>query len=57
MYCDKRDHLVGKIILGNYQIQKKLEEIWLIKICAGINLSTNEEYIIKLVRILLKIIM
>ena len=53
MYCDKKDHLIGKVILGNYKIKKKLEEIWLIKIFTCINLSKNEEYIIKLVRFLL----
>ena len=31
MYCDKREHLVGKIILDNYLLIKKLEENWLIK--------------------------
>ena len=50
MYCDKRDHLIGKIILDNYKIQKKIDENWIIKICSGIDLTTKKEYIIKLVR-------
>lgn len=49
MYCDKRDHLIGKIILDKYKILKKLDENWIIKICSGIDLTTNQEYIIKLV--------
>ena len=53
MYCDKREHLVGKIILDNYRIQKKIDENWLIKIYSCIDLITKKEYIIKLVRILL----
>ena len=46
MYCDKREHLVGKIILDNYLLIKKLEENWLI----------NKEYIIKLIRKIIYII-
>lgn len=53
MYCDKREHLVGKIILDTFEIKKKLDENWLIKRYTCINLFTNKEYIIKLVRILL----
>lgn len=49
MYCDKRDHLIGKIIIDKYKILKKLDENWIIKICSGIDLTTNQEYIIKLV--------
>lgn len=51
MYCDKREHLVGKIILDNYKILKKVEENWLVKIYTCIDLITNQEYIIQLVRI------
>lgn len=51
MYCDKREHLVGKIILDNFKILKKVEENWLVKIYTCIDLITNQEYIIQLVRI------
>jgi hypothetical protein len=51
MYCDKREHLVGKIISDNYLIKEKLDEIWLVKIYTCIDIKTNKEYIIKLVRI------
>jgi len=51
MYCDKREHLVGKIILDNYKILKKVEENWLVKIYTCIDLISNQEYIIQLVRI------
>lgn len=50
MFCDKRDHLIGKIILDNYLVNNKLDENWLVKICTCIDLKTNKEYIIKLVR-------
>ena len=53
MYCDKRDHIVGKTILDNYLITKKIYENWLIKVCICFNLSEIKEYIIKLVRIFL----
>ena len=43
--------LIGKVILDNNKI-KKIEEIWLIKIFTCINLSKNEEHIIKLVKFL-----
>ena len=56
MYCDKREHLVGKIMLDIYKITKKVGENWLIKIYLCVNLLTDEEYIIKLVRILFNII-
>ena len=56
MYCDKREHLVGKILLDNYLLIKKLEENWLIKIYDCIDLKTNTEYIIKLVRKIIYII-
>jgi hypothetical protein len=51
MYCDKREHLVGKIILDNFKILKKVEENWLVKIYTCVDLITNQEYIIQLVRI------
>ena len=51
MYCGKREHLVGKIILDNYKILKKVEENWLVKIYTCIDLISNQEYIIQLVRI------
>jgi hypothetical protein len=51
MYCDKREHLVGKIILDNFKILKKVEENWLVKIYTCIDLISNQEYIIQLVRI------
>ena len=53
MYCDKREHLVGKIILDNFKILKKVEENWLVKIYTCVDLITNQEYIIQLVRIFL----
>ena len=49
-YCDKREHLVGKIILDKYIIKKKLDEDWLVKIYSCIDIETNKEYAIKLVR-------
>ena len=49
MYCDKRDHIIGKIILNRFIIHKKLDENWIVKICAGIDINTNKEYLIKLV--------
>ena len=51
MYCDKREHLVGKIILDNFKILKKVEENWLVKIYTCVDLITNQEYIMQLVRI------
>ena len=50
MLCDKRDHLVGKKILENYLIKKKLDENWLVKICSCLDLKSNKEYVVKLVR-------
>ena len=50
MLCDKRDHLVGKKILDNYLIKKKLDENWLVKICSCLDLKSNKEYVVKLVR-------
>ena len=32
MLCDKREHLVGKLILNNYLIENKLDENWLVNI-------------------------
>ena len=49
MYCDKRDHILGKIILNKYIIYKKIDENGIVKICVGIDLDTNKEYLIKLV--------
>ena len=56
MYCDKREHLIGKIILDNFLLTRKLEEYWLIKIYNCIDLKTNKEYIIKLVRYIIYVI-
>ena len=50
MYCDKREHLVGKLILDNYLIKQKIDESWLVKTYNCIDLNTRKEYIIKLVR-------
>ena len=49
MYCDKRDHMIGKNILNTYIIYKKIDENGIVKICAGIDIGTNKEYLIKLV--------
>ena len=50
MYCDKREHLVGKIILNNYLIKRKIDENWLVKFYLCFDLKTKKEYLIKLVR-------
>ena len=50
MYCDKREHLVGKLILNNYLIQNKLDKNWLVKIYGCTDINTNHDYTIKLVR-------
>ncbi len=50
MHCDKREHLVGKLILNNYLIQYKLGENWLVKIYSCTDINTNHNYTIKLVR-------
>ncbi len=51
MLCDKREHLVGKLILNNYLIENKLDENWLVKIYNCTDINTNHKYTIKLVRI------